>query len=389
MAFFLIFSSFLAIVYFYTGLRLIPSLFKGKKALFAWIILLAFWAGLILHIYLLVSFILPDLSKILAWIGYSGLGLMSYLFCLTIDRDLIFIPWAVIETTKRFFSSKDEPPLISSKRRQFLYTASSYGIVMLGLPLTGIGAYFALQKPRVVHIDISLKPDMKGLKGLTLVQFSDLHIGPTIGYTYVKQVCDIIQDLEADIITFTGDLVDGTPENLAKDIAPLKDLTAPLGKYFVTGNHEYYSGVNRWIEQARLLGYDPLLNEHRVIEYNAGRLTLAGVNDIRAGSFSTAHRSRPKKALRGAPKDSYKLLLAHQPTSVYEAANLGVDLQLSGHTHGGQYYPIEYAVQMLHPFVKGMYQHKNTQIYVNQGTGYWGPPLRLGTFPEITLFTFI
>ena len=126
-----------------------------------------------------------------------------------------------------------------------------------------------------------------------------------------------------------------------------------------------------------------------MIRYNGGLLTLAGVTDIRAGRFFEDHRSSPATAIKNAPENSFKLLLAHQPTSVYEAAQAGFDLQLSGHTHGGQYFPFEYAVQGLHPFVKGMYQHEQTKVYVNQGTGYWGPPLRIGTVPEITLFTFI
>lgn len=392
MAFFYIFSSFLAVLYIYTGIRLIPSLFTKRTAFPAWICLFLFWAALALHVYFRVTDTHPELSRPLAWVGYSWLGMMSYLFCLVAGRDIIFVPVKAMIKIKQFIFPEPEKKssnLPSRKRRHFLYQSTSFGISALSFSLTGLGAHFALQKPRVVSISIPLPENLKQLSCLTLAQFTDLHIGPTIGYGYVRQVCDILQDLNADIIAFTGDLVDGTPENLRNDLSPLKDLSARYGKFFITGNHEYYSGVERWLVEIENLGFTPLLNKHRVIEHNTAKLTLAGVTDSHSQRIFPFHQSSPSRALKGASKHSYKLLLAHQPSDVYKAADAGFHYQLSGHTHGGQYYPFQYGVKALHPFVKGLYRYKTTTVYVNQGTGYWGPPLRMGTFPEITLFTFV
>ena len=389
MIFFIIFSSFLFIIYIYTGFRLIPALLKKRAGLWCWVILILSFVSLILHLYLRVNDIYFHISQILAWIGYTSLGLVSTLFCLSFFRDLLIIPILTILKIKEFFIKAKKISLFNPEKRNFLFKASGYSIAALSSCTTFFGYFAALQKPKVVQIDITLKQNLKNLKGLKIVQFTDLHVGPTIRYDYIKQVCDIIHSLNADIIVFTGDLADGSPQDLAHDISPLKGLYAPHGKYFVTGNHEYYSGAKRWIHQARILGFVPLINEHRVIKYKKGLLTLAGVTDIRGAAFFETHRSNPKKAIQGCPEKSFKLLCAHQPTSVYQASPAGFDLQLSGHTHGGQYFPFNYFIKLEHPFVKGLYQYQNTQVYVNQGTGYWGPPLRIGTFPEITLFKFI
>ena len=389
MTFFFIFSSFLFILYLYTGFRLIPSLLNKKAGLSCWVILILSLVSLMVHIYLRVNFIFPGISQVLSWIGYTSLGLVSYLFCLSFFRDLLIIPTLTILKTKQFFIKSEKPSFFNPKRRDFLFKTSGYSIAALSACTTSFGYFTALQKPKVVQINIKAKKELKNIKGLKIVQFTDLHVGPTIKYDYVKQVCDTIIRLKADIIVFTGDLADGSPRDLSHDVSPLMDLYAPHGKYFVTGNHEYYSGAKRWIHQARILGFEPLINEHRVIKYNNGLLTLAGVTDIRGGDFFKSHLSSPQKAIQGCPEKSFKLLCAHQPTSVYQASRAGFNLQLSGHTHGGQYFPFDYFIKLGHPFVKGLYQYQNTQVYVSQGTGYWGPPLRLGTFPEITLFKFI
>ncbi|MBU8911679.1 MAG: metallophosphoesterase [Desulfobacterales bacterium] len=341
------------------------------------------------HIYLRVNFIFPGISTGLAWIGYTSLGFVSYLFCLAFFRDLLIIPSLMILKTKQLFIKSGKSPFFNPERRNFLFKASGLTITALSTSTTALGYATALQDPKSVQINIKLKENLKGLKGLKIVQFTDLHVGSTIKYDYVKRACDTINTLKADLIVFTGDLADGSPKDLALDVSPLMELYAPLGKYFVTGNHEYYSGAKRWIREVKTLGFEPLINEHRVIKYNDRLLTLAGVTDIKAGTFFQDHQSSPKKAIQGCPEKSFKLLCAHQPKSIYSAAQAGFDLQLSGHTHGGQYFPFNYFIKLEHPFVKGLYQYQNTQLYVSQGTGYWGPPLRLGTFPEITLFKFI
>ena len=391
MIFFYIFSGFLSIIYLYTGFRLIPSLFKKKAALLSWILLILSLFTLIVHVYLQVNFIYPHMSRISAWIGYTGLGLVCDLFCLAFIRDILILTSLIVLKIKQFFL-KPEPgkvPLINLKRRQFLFKASGYSIAALSASATALGYATALQEPKIVQITIKTKEKFKALRGLKIVQFTDLHVGAIINYKYVSQVCDKINHLKSDIIVFTGDLADGSPQNLAYDTGPLSNLYAPLGKYFVTGNHEYYSGAKRWLHEVKQLGFEPLINAHRIIEYNNGLLTFAGVTDIRAGAFFKDHHSSPEKAIQGCPENSFKLLCAHQPNSVFSASKAGFDLQLSGHTHGGQYFPFNYLIKLRHPFVKGLYQYQNTQLYVSQGTGFWGPPIRLGTFPEITLFKFI
>jgi predicted MPP superfamily phosphohydrolase len=388
LAFFYIFSLLLAILYTYTGFRLIPALFRKKSAFVAWFLLFVFWAVLSAHVYFRVTDTWPDVSRPFAWLGYSWLGVMSYLFCLTLIRDGGLVFAALFSRLKRLLIKKRGLLSPSVERRQFLYRSSSTAITVLSLSLGATGAWCALQRPRVIRIPIHLPVHLAGLNGLTLAQFTDLHVGPTVGYAYVKQVCDIIGALCPDMIVFTGDLIDGHPDHLQGDIAPLKDLNAPLGNFFITGNHEYYSGVEPWLDQVVKLGFLPLLNEHRVIDYHQTQLTLAGVTDSHSRQIFPKHQWSPERAIRNAPENSYKLLLAHQPSDVYAAAQAGFDYQISGHTHGGQYYPFGYAVNLLHPFVKGLYKYKNTFVYVNQGTGYWGPPMRIGTFPEITLFTF-
>lgn len=388
MSFFTIFTSFSALIYLYAGFRFIPSVVPRRFRLTAWLLLAVLLICLVLHFYFRITFVYPQTSRVLAWVGYLGLGFVSYLVCAALIRDAVFlISLSVLKVRRLIFKKK--PLLIENPtRRRFLFQASGMTLAALSGSATIAGAAIALKKPEIVRIDIPLKPEHSHLRGLTIAQFTDLHVGPTVGRTYVEQVCEQLHHLQADLIVFTGDMADGSPEHLKEDVAPMKALTARLGKYFITGNHEYYSGALGWIDMAARLGFEPLINEHRVIPYNTGGLTLAGVTDLRGGTFYKSHTSSPQKALQGSPQDNYTILLAHQPPSIYDTANLSVDLQLSGHTHGGQYFPFGYFVYTEHPFVKGMHQFNGTQLYVSQGTGYWGPPLRLGTFPEITHFTF-
>jgi predicted MPP superfamily phosphohydrolase len=201
----------------------------------------------------------------------------------------------------------------------------------------------------------------------------------------VEDIVDVVNTLDADIVVLTGDLVDGSVAQLGYDVAPLKRINSVSGNFFVTGNHEYYSGVIEWIEEVKRLGFTVLLNEHQVIRRGQAGMVLAGVTDYRGGNFLTSHRSDPQKALDGAPRADVKILLAHQPKNIFDAAKAGYDLQISGHTHGGQFFPWNLFVGFTQPYVSGLHTHQNTQIYVSRGTGYWGPPVRVGSPSEITL----
>jgi hypothetical protein len=172
-------------------------------------------------------------------------------------------------------------------------------------------------------------------------------------------------------------------------VAPLKNIQSAQGNFFVTGNHEYYFGVTDWVIQIKRLGFSILLNEYHMINLGRGSLLLAGVTDYRGGNFLHSHRSDPIKAVSGAPAADVKILLAHQPKSIFDAATAGFDLQISGHTHGGQFFPWNFVVGFNQPFVSGLHKYKNTQIYVSRGTGYWGPPVRVGAPSEITLIKLI
>ena len=167
----------------------------------------------------------------------------------------------------------------------------------------------------------------------------------------------------------------------------MANLSARYGRYFITGNHEYYSGVGPWVEEAKRLGFDVLLNEHRIIRRGDGVILLAGVTDASAGGFVPAHASDPHKAIAGSPASDVRILLAHQPRSLYEAATAGYDVQISGHTHGGQFFPWNYLAAVGQPYIKGLHKHGKMWIYVSKGTGYWGPPVRLGARSEITAIT--
>ncbi len=388
MTFFLVFSFFLALGYAYIGLRLIPGLGSAKRQLPAWLILLFFYLALVTHLYLRITGRITGFDVYLAWSGYLFMGLASCLYLLVVSRDLVLILAWVSKKTAPFLKRSKPGCATDPGRRAFLMKASSAVIAGTGLTAAGTGLYLALKEPVVVPVTLTLPPHARGLAGLTLVQFSDLHAGPTIGFEFIQRVSTTIASLNPDIIVFTGDLADGSPEELSYALSSLSSLSAPLGKFYITGNHEYYFGALRWIRHAETLGFTPLLNTHQVISHNQSRLVMAGVTDMRASAMIPGHSSSPGAAFENAPDNSFRILLAHHPASVYQADGLDVDLQLSGHTHGGQYLPFNLAVRMEHPFVKGLYRHNGTRVYVNQGTGYWGPPLRLGTEPEITRFTF-
>ena len=195
------------------------------------------------------------------------------------------------------------------------------------------------------------------LHGFTIAQISDLHVGPTIKRAYVEAVVDAVNALDVDMIAVTGDVVDGSVKQLAPHTEPLSRLASRHGSFFVTGNHEYYSGASAWIAEMRRLGLRVLVNEHVVLKHDGAAVVVAGVTDYSTRRFDSAHRSDPVAALAGAPRAAaVKLLLAHQPRSAFEAAPAGFDLQLSGHTHGGQFFPWNFFVRLQQPFTAGLHR---------------------------------
>lgn len=341
-----------------------------------------------------VSIILRSVGSIgyihdlLAIYAYSFMGVMIFAFLAYFSTDLIRLVVGMIQRVKQKLSAPSESDIALDgvNRREFLGRSGTAFIAASSLGAAGIGLVQAKQTPRVEHIKVSIPNLPNSLEGFRIVQFTDLHVGPTIRRGFVEKVADVIDQLPADLIVFTGDLVDGSVPWLKDEVAPLKELSAPYGRYYVTGNHEYYSGALPWIHEAERMGYHPLMNEHNIVQVDEARLMLAGVTDYNADRFYQDQASDPLRAFKqGAGQSDVNILLAHQPRSIYKAAEAGFDLQLSGHTHGGQFFPGQFFVPAQQPFVKGLHQFKDTWVYTSKGTGYWGPPNRLGVPSEITL----
>ncbi len=267
------------------------------------------------------------------------------------------------------------------ERRQFLIRwSSALGGAMAAL-LGGYALVRGRSLPAVKKIEVALKRLPRTLDGITIVQLTDVHIGPTLGREFVEALVERTNALLPDVIAITGDLIDGSVAELSDAVAPLGQLRARHGVFFVTGNHEYYSGVDGWIDELRRLGIRVLSNE-RVAIGNEAQFDLVGIDDLSA--FGDGHRPDLPGALAGRDATRELVLLAHQPRVMKQAVAHGVGLQLSGHTHGGQIWPWNYFVYLQQPFVVGLHAVGDTQIYVSPGTGYWGPPMRLGSRAEIT-----
>ena len=314
------------------------------------------------------------LADRLTWIGMLALGLFSSLLVLTLLRDVFLLCAFVVEalTHSAFLSA---PWRAESAR----------AVPVLALLSTLVGFFNARRRARVVTIDVPIAGLPAELVGFTIAQISDLHVGATIKRRYIDAIVDAVNALSPDLIAVTGDVVDGSVRDLNSHTAPLGRLSARHGTFLVTGNHEYYSGAAEWIIEFRRLGLRVLLNEHVVIDHGSAQLVVAGITDYTAPNFDPSHHSDPLRALAGAPLDIvFKLLLAHQPRSAHAAAQAGFTLQLSGHTHGGQFFPWNFFVRLQQPFTAGLAKLEGLWVYTSRGTGYWGPPKRLGAPSEIT-----
>jgi uncharacterized protein len=312
----------------------------------------------------------PFLENLLAWVGVLSMGLFSSLLVFTLLRDLFLLGahwW------------------LPAQHSALLAAQSSRWVLALTLFVTLTGLAIARRRPRIVDVDIPVTGLPEALHGFSIAQISDVHVGSTIRRGFVERIVALVNGLKADLIAVTGDLVDGSVQQLSAHTAPLAGLTALHGAYFVTGNHEYYSGERAWTAEIRRLGLRVLKNEHVVLQHKGASLVLAGVTDLSAGHFDAAQHSDPAAALHGSPADAgAKVLLAHQPNSAPAAARAGFDVQLSGHTHGGQFWPWNLFVRFFQPFTGGLYRLKDLWVYVSRGTGYWGPPNRFGVPSEIT-----
>jgi predicted MPP superfamily phosphohydrolase len=381
-----------ALLHAYIGWRVLP-------ALPAWPLLQGLLGAM-----LLLSAVLTPLGLIgsrraaqpwadrLSWVGMLLMGLFSSLLVLTVVRDaallLLWVAGLLLPGTL---------PLLT------IWQFSAAAVPLLGLLATVIGFVNARRTAAVVRVDVPIKGLPAPLEGFTFAQISDIHVGPTIRKDYLQRIVDKVNSLNADAVAITGDLVDGKVSELAAHVAPLSSLRSRHGSFFVTGNHEYYSGAPAWINELRRIGLRVLLNEHVVLHHGgAGAsldlddsqitapLVLAGVTDYSAHHFDPAQRSDARAALEGAPPAApVRVLLAHQPRTAAAAAEAGFDLQLSGHTHGGQFYPWNLFVRFQQPFTAGLHRLGELWVYTSRGTGYWGPPKRFGAPSEITLIRLV
>ena len=312
----------------------------------------------------------PAWADRLSWLGSTAMGFFSSLLVLTVLRDLLLL---VVK-------------LVAGAQAEITWSApSALATLLITALVTAIGMVAARGRPRIVKVEIPVTDLPEGLRGFSIAQISDVHVGPTIKRPFVEQVVSRVNALRPDMIAVTGDLVDGSVLQLAAHTAPLAGLAARHGAFFVTGNHEYYSGEPAWTSELRRLGLRVLKNEHVVLQHNGAALVLAGVTDFSAHHFDPAQQSDPAKALNGAPSAAgAKILLAHQPSTAEAAATAGFDVQLSGHTHGGQFWPWNLFVGFFQPFTGGLHRLRDLSVYVNRGTGYWGPPNRFGVPSEIT-----
>lgn len=388
MMFFSILTAALLLVHVYIAWRLTStSRLTARRKGLVWFAFMALPLLLPLHYAIRGHGVQSAFGDVAAWIVFTGFGFTCLLFAMLLLRDFFCaVPRLALKGLGRLSRAderREKGP--DPERRGFLICSANLGIVTGSFLLTGQGFYEARRRPQVTEVAIPIRGLPPRLEGFRIAQISDIHVGPTIKRAFVEGVVETVAGLHADLIVITGDLPDGTVSVLREDAAPLRDLSAPYGKYFVTGNHEYYSGVLAWLAEVERLGFRTLLNEHALLTHSGETLLLAGVTDYSGGRFLASHRSDPAKALSGFSGPAVKVLLAHQPRSIFAASEAGYDLQLSGHTHGGQFYPWSMVVDRVQPYLKGLHRHEATWIYVNRGTGYWGPPLRLGVPSEITL----
>jgi predicted MPP superfamily phosphohydrolase len=277
----------------------------------------------------------------------------------------------------------DDPP--DPGRRLMLRRVAAITAGVAAVGAAGYGVTRAYREPEVIRLDVPLARLDRRADGLRVAVIADIHVGPLYGSGQVERVVRIVNRLDADIVTVVGDMVSSEVGRVRRSAAPLRDLRSRYGAFFVTGNHEYYTGHEEWIEAAGDLGLRVLRNERVEIAHGGGAVDLAGVND----HSGTAYGDPPDYDAALGDRDPSRpvLLLAHQPVQVSEAAAYGVDLQLSGHTHGGQLFPFNYLVRLEQPAVSGLAEVDGTRVFVTRGAGFWGPPMRVGADPEVALIT--
>ncbi|HEY5930398.1 MAG TPA: metallophosphoesterase [Burkholderiales bacterium] len=361
------------VFHLYMAWRLVPDMPFGVAGVAAIIVLLALSLSVLPFAEYARRNKQNPCADQLAGAGFLAMGFFSSLLVLTILREVVLLAGHAASGS-----------LISAAVQNEIRVWSAAAVPALAVLVTLLGYINARRRAAILTVEVPIAGLPEALHGFSIVQITDIHVGATIKHGYVTRIVEAVNGLDADMIAITGDLVDGSVGRLGAHTEPLGRLAARHGTFFVTGNHEYYSGAHAWIVEMRRIGLSVLLNEHVVLEHSGAVVVVAGVTDLSGHHFDPAHRSDPVAALAGAPEAAVKLLLAHQPRSAYAAAKAGFDLQLSGHTHGGQFFPWNYVVKLFEPFTSGLHRLDDLSLYVSRGTGYWGPPKRFGAPSEIT-----
>ncbi len=312
------------------------------------------------------------MRRFFMYLSYSWLGIMGFL-----GFQMLLIE--VIQLVYSMFVGPGPEDIVWLSRLLATIVMGATAIFTL------VGLYQGNGPTPIKRISIPILNLASSLSGLRIVQLTDIHIGPTNGPAFIRELVEKTNAERPDIIVITGDLVDGRVGDLGDDLSELRNLEAKHGVFFITGNHEYYSGVDEWIRFLPGLGIQVLMNQRVSIEHEGERLEVAGVPDLTGHRIGPPHKPDLQKTLEGRDKNIPLILLAHQPRQFTEAAEHGVTLQLSGHTHGGQFFPFNLIVKAVEPYFRGLYRVKESTLYVSRGTGYWGPPLRFLVPRELTV----
>ncbi|MDT5124362.1 MAG: uncharacterized protein QOH54_6 [Mycobacterium sp.] len=391
----------LGLMHFYVWVRLVKDTTRSARTRWALTAVL-----IALMTLLLATLVLPRVIGVteaawFAWPGYFWFALVAYLSLTLLVLEPVRValrgwvrrkPLEATETPTTETNTTEpvaeaEPTATAAvNRRVFLARASAVAAGAASVSLVAVGAASALGPPDLLHVPVRLRKLDPAFNGFRIAVVSDIHLGPLSGHAHTERIVRMINETSPDLVAIVGDLVDGTVQELGPAAAPLRDLDSRDGTFFVTGNHEYFvDDPSSWLVELERLGVQPLRNENTAIRRGAAAFDLAGVTDIAGESRSDAPDF--DRALSGLDSSRPTVLLAHQPVLVEEAAARGVDLQLSGHTHGGQMWPFHYIVRAVQPSLAGLSTVGDTQLYVSRGAGFWGPPVRVGAPPDITVLS--
>ena len=361
---------------FYVGLRIVTPL--------GWTL----WPKVITWILLLLPATLPawlvlDRLGSGRWLGaaigfvYVMFGALSFLAVLALLRDCI---WLVLSASHNHLALPFSLPSYAPVMR-----LSSLAVICLAALLSSAAVINALSFPPVKRISLAVSDLHPDLEGFRILQLSDIHLGHLRGKHFLQRIVDTVNEVSPDLVVITGDLTDGSLESLREDVRPLAAIEAE--SLFVTGNHEYYWTPEEWFSYLPELGLEVLKDSHRFISHGEASILIVGISDPTTETFFPDAASGLSVATPREHQADFSLLLAHRPGTAYEAVTYGFDLQLSGHTHGGQFFPWNFVIHLFQPFAVGLHRYQDMWVYCSRGTGFWGPPMRLGAPAEITEFT--